>query len=182
MSIIQPDLASILYVDGNAYTNGNSIAIQLFSLPEMPDDYDGDGVDNNNDDFPYDNSETTDTDNDGIGNNADLDDDGDGCSDEFELDFGTDPLIADCSVNIDEINESTTIEIYPNPVSNEISIYSSSTIVRIVIKDVSGKIVREYQEIRDSKITLDVLQLEVGTYLLQIQDTSGTVIKKIVKE
>ncbi|MDC3105485.1 M12 family metallo-peptidase [Gammaproteobacteria bacterium] len=45
------------------------------------DDDDNDGVDDVNDAFPLDATETTDTDGDGIGNNADTDDDGDGVSD-----------------------------------------------------------------------------------------------------
>ena len=45
-----------------------------------PDD-DGDGMNDTDDAFPYDASETTDTDGDGIGDNADADDDGDGVAD-----------------------------------------------------------------------------------------------------
>ena len=45
-----------------------------------PDD-DGDGMNDEDDAFPYDASETTDTDGDGIGDNADADDDGDGVAD-----------------------------------------------------------------------------------------------------
>ena len=44
-------------------------------------DDDGDGVDDIDDVFPTDPSETIDTDNDGVGNNADEDDDGDGIND-----------------------------------------------------------------------------------------------------
>ncbi|MDO6425916.1 S8 family serine peptidase [Thalassotalea sp. 1_MG-2023] len=47
-------------------------------------DCDGDGVNNINDDFPFDPNESVDTDNDGIGNNADSDDDGDGVSDSTD--------------------------------------------------------------------------------------------------
>ncbi|MCG8317523.1 MAG: thrombospondin type 3 repeat-containing protein [Pseudomonadales bacterium] len=44
-------------------------------------DMDGDGVENADDAFPQDDSETTDTDGDGVGNNEDIDDDNDGVSD-----------------------------------------------------------------------------------------------------
>lgn len=52
-------------------------------------DLDGDGVQDSQDAFPQDSSETTDTDADGIGNNADTDDDNDGVldvDDAFPLD------------------------------------------------------------------------------------------------
>ena len=55
-------------------------------------DSDGDSVNNIDDAFPLDATETTDTDNDGIGNNADTDDDGDGLPDTYEVDNNLDPL------------------------------------------------------------------------------------------
>jgi len=58
-----------------------------------PDD-DNDGVDDVNDAFPLDPSESTDYDGDGIGDNADTDDDGDGYLDVDENIAGTDPLDA----------------------------------------------------------------------------------------
>ena len=56
---------------------------------ETNPDIDGDGVPNDQDAFPEDDSETTDTDGDGTGNNADTDDDNDGvidANDAFQLD------------------------------------------------------------------------------------------------
>ena len=58
-----------------------------------PDD-DNDGVDDVDDDFPLDVTESIDTDGDGIGNNADTDDDGDGYLDVDENIAGTNPLDA----------------------------------------------------------------------------------------
>lgn len=62
-----------------------------------PEDSDGDGVPDDQDDFPFDPNETTDTDGDGLGNNADLDDDNDGMPDIWEIQHGLDPLIDDAS-------------------------------------------------------------------------------------
>lgn len=55
-------------------------------------DSDGDLVNNINDDFPLDASETIDTDNDGIGNNADPDDDNDTMPDTYEIANNLNPL------------------------------------------------------------------------------------------
>ena len=55
-------------------------------------DSDGDLVDNINDDFPLDATETTDTDNDGIGNNVDTDDDNDTMPDTYEIANNLNPL------------------------------------------------------------------------------------------
>jgi hypothetical protein len=59
-----------------------------------PDD-DNDGVEDADDAFPLDTTESVDTDGDGIGNNTDTDDDGDGVSDAAETLAGTNPLLTD---------------------------------------------------------------------------------------
>ena len=71
-----------------------------------PEDSDGDGVPDDQDDFPFDPNETTDTDGDGLGNGADSDDDNDGMPDAWEMLHGLDPLIDDASEDpdSDEIN------------------------------------------------------------------------------
>ena len=55
-------------------------------------DQDGDDVDDVDDAFPRDGTETADTDEDGVGNNADPDDDDDGVPDDEETACGSDPL------------------------------------------------------------------------------------------
>ncbi len=60
-------------------------------------DSDGDGVPDDQDDFPYDADEYLDTDGDGEGNNADSDDDNDGMPDSWESLYGLDPLKDDAA-------------------------------------------------------------------------------------
>ncbi len=65
----------------------NSV-LGLDNVAALAADSDGDGVRDDEDDFPNDPTETTDTDGDGIGNNADTDDDNDGipdAQDDFPL-------------------------------------------------------------------------------------------------
>ncbi len=73
------------------------------TVNKIDEDMDGDGVDNLEDAFAFDPSESIDTDNDGTGNNADLDDDGDGMSDEDEIAAGRDPLDSSDAVNITRV-------------------------------------------------------------------------------
>jgi len=56
------------------------------------DDSDGDGYSDGSDAFPNDPNEWLDTDGDLIGNNADTDDDNDGMPDDWEIQYGLDPL------------------------------------------------------------------------------------------
>lgn len=72
--------------DNDGYSDSEELAAG--TDPLNPNDYpvtqidsDGDGVDDANDAFPLDPTESVDTDGDGIGNNADNDDDGDGVND-----------------------------------------------------------------------------------------------------
>lgn len=59
--------------------NASSTILQVdVDEPEIDDDFDDDGVKNDEDEFPYDPTEWMDSDGDGIGDNADLDDDNDG--------------------------------------------------------------------------------------------------------
>ena len=58
----------------------------------VDDDDDNDGTPDDEDDFPFDDSEDTDTDGDGTGDNADSDDDNDGQSDADENSCGSNPL------------------------------------------------------------------------------------------
>jgi len=64
-------------------------------------DSDGDGVPDDQDDFPNDADEYLDTDGDGEGNNADTDDDNDGMPDDWELSYGLNPLKDDAGSDPD---------------------------------------------------------------------------------
>ena len=71
----------------DADDDGDGVGDNEDDFPEDPtewDDSDGDGVGDNSDEFPYDANETTDFDGDGIGDNGDEDDDDDGWSDYEE--------------------------------------------------------------------------------------------------
>ena len=70
-------------------TSDDGAGLPVWLIWTQADD-DGDGVNNVQDAFPKDASETLDTDDDGIGNNADEDDDGDGVADDIDL-FPLDP-------------------------------------------------------------------------------------------
>lgn len=73
-------------VDGDVVVVAESSqGVRLATVAILPDS-DGDGVEDADDDFPYDPAESRDTDGDGIGNNADPDDDNDGIFDALDED------------------------------------------------------------------------------------------------
>jgi len=84
-------------------------------------DSDGDGVPDDQDDFPYDPDEYLDTDGDGEGNNADTDDDNDGMPDTWELTYGLDPLKDDAAEDPDgdEVSNINEYNLGTKPNTNE---------------------------------------------------------------
>lgn len=92
-------------IDGDGVPNTSDNCPQVANASQLDVDQDGIGdicdSDNDNDNvndvddaFPLDPSESVDTDSDGIGDNADQDDDNDGWSDEIEEASGTNPKLA----------------------------------------------------------------------------------------
>lgn len=92
-----------------AFVDGTNM--QLISLHN--NDFDEDGVSNEDDAFFNDPAETLDTDGDRIGNNTDLDDDGDGYLDVDENTTGSDPL-DDSSLPLD-----TDGDFIPDAIDND---------------------------------------------------------------
>jgi len=74
-------------------------------------DSDGDGVPDDQDPFPNDPAEWADNDNDGIGNNADSDDDNDKMPDDWEVQYGLDPLKNDADDDADN-DDYTNLDEY----------------------------------------------------------------------
>ncbi|MBC8173895.1 MAG: T9SS type A sorting domain-containing protein, partial [Chitinophagales bacterium] len=85
-------------------------------------------------------------------------------------------------VAIENFTTSVQIDIYPNPVINEISfsIYPPNVFRAIKIFDITGKQIKEHT--LDTERTIDVSYLHTGIYILQFtSDTGFSVIKKMVK-
>ena len=93
----------------------------VYVTREPVTDSDGDGVPDEQDEFPYDADEHLDTDGDGEGNNADTDDDNDGMPDTWELLYGLDPLKDDAADDPDgdEISNINEYNLGSEPNFNE---------------------------------------------------------------
>jgi len=86
-------------------------------------------------------------------------------------------LIIDSQLSIEE-NLIAQISLFPNPSEGIVTIQkpSSLEIESVVIQDIYGKILGMYQEDQ-----IDVSSYASGVYVLSIQTSEGTVVKKIVK-
>ncbi len=92
-----------------------------------------------------------------------------GCNDyqEVKMECGLPP----------DLSHSKT-RVYPNPVEGVFSIISDSDVYKVQIFDISGKLVRKFEQ----NETYNITSLDVGMYLLEIQTQSGIVKRKVWKQ
>jgi len=69
--------------------------------------------------------------------------------------------------------------IYPNPVSDQLSINNKLTIYKISITDVSGRLV---MTIKENISVINVTNLPSGVYFIKIDTDIGSVTSKFVKQ
>ena len=89
------------------------------------------------------------------------------------------------SLGTADVSLSNSIQIYPNPTDNLVTISNNSTyeIQKIMILDLSGKKIQETKwNTVSNETTLSLKHLPSGTYLIQIIGENQTVVKKIVKK
>jgi serine protease AprX len=86
--------------------------------------------------------------------------------------------------NTTQFEPSVSIDVYPNPASDIITIDGFDQLINgIVIRDLQGKIIRSYSYGNDRQlITLGVVDLIQGIYLLEVNTSMGKQIVKLVKK
>lgn len=74
--------------------------------------------------------------------------------------------------------------LYPNPAANTLNITNQENIglQQVEIFDINGRSIKMLSFNNENEIQLNVENLANGTYLLQIQTTEGTAVKKLVKK
>ncbi len=93
---------------------------------------------------------------------------------EFEID----PEITDID---DAVSEVGGIEIYPNPTDGLLYINSSSTINKVIVADMTGKIIMDVNGGSD-KVELDLSSNPKGIYVLKVISEDDSIVEKIVLE
>ena len=79
---------------------------------------------------------------------------------------------------------SEKFNIYPNPTKNVVNITNTENIgiKEVKIYDINSKLIETKIFGKESKVQLDVDAFAAGTYLLHIETTEGTAVKKVVKK
>lgn len=76
--------------------------------------------------------------------------------------------------------KSARVDVYPNPVKNDLYITTNTTFNKAAIYNAAGKLVKEYGKVINS---VNVNDLKAGIYIIRLTDANGkTVYSKFVKE
>ncbi len=73
------------------------------------------------------------------------------------------------------------LSVYPNPATDKFEIRSACRISSVVVSAISGNSILEKSNISENMITVDTRNLAPGLYLLKIETSNGTIIRKLVK-
>ena len=97
-------------------------------------------------------------------------------SDNFEI------IIIDDDTPLAVENEYLIENIYPNPISEKVTIdlHHSRIIKEIRLDDFNGKIIKSFSGNNSSSITLPINDLNDGIFLLKIKTNFEIIIKKII--
>jgi len=86
------------------------------------------------------------------------------------------------ATGINDLDLSSSIDLYPNPASEEFLIESSQNISSITLHDLLGKEILRMEELNEQKISVSLDGISSGVYLVKIITDEGEVMKKIVLE
>jgi len=85
------------------------------------------------------------------------------------------------------VNEVATVanvfNVFPNPVNDVINVSNSqnSTVNKITVTDLNGRIVKEAKYDNGANVQMNVSDLSSGVYMMNISSDKGSIVKKIVK-
>lgn len=72
-----------------------------------------------------------------------------------------------------KMDAASTLELFPNPVINELSLKLSADISRIQLVDITGKIVQEAPTNNTTQLSVDVSRLAAGIYFVKAMGSNG---------
>ena len=104
-----------------------------------------------------------------------------GCKDSSSVSYVITDQLTGCTASINNYQTESNITLYPNPVTDALTIESSETINSIIVYDIVGREVSHYEEVKRSNMKIDMSGLVNGSYLVKIITENGQVIKKIQK-
>ncbi len=99
-----------------------------------------------------------------------------------ESECGSDEVTHNVIVTTD-IDDFVTLglTVYPNPVKDNLFVSSDSEITQLILTDISGKIIHEFDNISSDTFELNITNLQSGVYLLRISTKDANKLIKLIK-
>ena len=92
-----------------------------------------------------------------------------------------DTLRTPCQINGLETIKLDEVEMYPNPVNEELEITIKQTGKHeVIVTDAFGRRVKHYTNVQNS-LTISMLELDLGYYFVEVRLKEGSVVQKILK-
>jgi len=84
------------------------------------------------------------------------------------------------AANLSEMDLSATVNVYPNPAVNELTVFGSQ-IKEVTLIDASGREVYSAVFNKQDEVTIDVSNLQTGVYVVRISAENGVAVKRFSK-
>jgi thiol-disulfide isomerase/thioredoxin len=82
--------------------------------------------------------------------------------------------------NLSEMDLSATVNVYPNPAVNELTVFGSQ-LKEVTLIDASGREVYSAVFNKQDEVTIDVSNLQTGVYVVRISAENGVAVKRFSK-
>ena len=70
-------------------------------------------------------------------------------------------------------------DVFPNPTSNEVTIETSSIKNKLILYDISGKLIL-VENFNSNKTRINLSNFKNGTYILELRNNNGNFYKKLI--
>ncbi|MFY9154126.1 MAG: PKD domain-containing protein [Prolixibacteraceae bacterium] len=91
------------------------------------------------------------------------------------------PLHLKNATGIPESVSNNSLSVFPNPVKNELQIRSEDKIISVTISGLSGNCIQILKNVPENFILINTQNLVSGMYILKIETSGGTFIRKLIK-
>lgn len=72
------------------------------------------------------------------------------------------------NTSISEVNENQSLKVHPNPADDNLTITSSTKIEKVILYDITGRLLQTYSYNNSKSVNLNISELSVGFYLLNV--------------
>ena len=83
---------------------------------------------------------------------------------------------------IDDVEADGTLDIFPNPAVDEVTVKCNGSISQVLIYDLAGKQVAQSQAQAGDACTINVSRLTPGVYVMKIATSNGWATKRLMKK